>query len=107
LRELSSLRAKCQTNHADRVALERELVGASCGNELALVLWPGVQYRTGQAFDCARIAQAAHRVGAIAGFDMAHSIGNLPLSLHDWDVDFARHSSLHGYELYQRRYIWD
>jgi len=61
----------------------------SCGNELALVLWPGVQYRTGQAFDCARIANAAHRVGAIAGFDMAHAIGNLPLQLHDWDVDFA------------------
>ena len=61
----------------------------SCGNELAMVLWPGVQYRTGQAFDCARIARAAHRVGAIAGFDMAHAIGNLPLSLHDWDIDFA------------------
>jgi kynureninase len=59
------------------------------GNELALVLWPGVQYRTGQAFDCGRIASAAHRAGAIAGFDMAHAIGNLPLQLHDWDVDFA------------------
>ena len=53
------------------------------------MLWPGVQYRTGQYFDCARIALAAHRVGAIAGFDMAHAIGNLPLSLHDWEVDFA------------------
>src|SRR6185295_7133751 len=29
------------------------------GHELALVLWPGVQFRTGQAFDCARIARAA------------------------------------------------
>ena len=59
------------------------------GPELALVLWPGVQYRTGQAFDCARIAAAAHAVGASAGFDLAHAIGNLPLSLHEWDVDFA------------------
>jgi kynureninase len=59
------------------------------GSELALVLWPGVQYRTGQAFDCARIARAAHAVGAVAGFDMAHAIGNLPLALHDWNVDFA------------------
>jgi kynureninase len=59
------------------------------GHELALVLWPGVQYRTGQAFDCARIARAAHEVGAIAGFDLAHAIGNLPLSLHEWGVDFA------------------
>jgi kynureninase len=59
------------------------------GPELALVLWPGVQYRTGQYFDCGRITRAAHDVGALAGFDMAHAIGNLPLSLHEWDVDFA------------------
>jgi kynureninase len=59
------------------------------GDELALVLWPGVQYRTGQAFDCARIARAAHAQGALVGFDLAHAIGNLPLLLHDWNVDFA------------------
>ncbi len=59
------------------------------GHELALVLWPGVQYRTGQAFDCGRIVRAAHAVGAMAGFDLGHAIGNIPLSLHDWDVDFA------------------
>ena len=52
---------------------------AELGSELAMVLWPGVQYRTGQAFDCARIARAAHAVGAVAGFDLAHAIGNLPL----------------------------
>jgi len=62
---------------------------ADLGSELALVLWPGVQYRTGQAFDCARIARATHEAGAIAGFDLAHAIGNLPLALHDWDLDFA------------------
>ncbi|HNS28068.1 MAG TPA: kynureninase [Steroidobacteraceae bacterium] len=59
------------------------------GDTLALVLWPGVQYLTGQAFDCARIARAARRAGAAVGFDMAHAIGNLPLALHDWDADFA------------------
>lgn len=57
--------------------------------ELALVWWPGVQFRTGQAFDCARIARAARRAGAVIGFDLAHAIGNVPLSLHDWDADFA------------------
>ncbi|MBK6598708.1 MAG: kynureninase [Proteobacteria bacterium] len=59
------------------------------GSSLALVLWPGVQFRTGQAFDCGRIAAAAKRVGATVGFDMGHAIGNLPLALHDWDADFA------------------
>ncbi|MGB6488350.1 MAG: kynureninase, partial [Steroidobacteraceae bacterium] len=59
------------------------------GGEVALVLWPGVQYRTGQAFDLGRIAQAAHRAGCVAGFDLAHSIGNMPHALHDIEADFA------------------
>jgi kynureninase len=59
------------------------------GSEVALVLWPGVQYRTGQAFDLGRIAQAAHRAGCVAGFDLAHSIGNIPHALHDIEADFA------------------
>ncbi len=62
---------------------------AQHGASIALVLWPGLQFRTGQAFDLKRIAAAAHRAGAIAGFDLAHSIGNTPLSLHDDDADFA------------------
>jgi kynureninase len=59
------------------------------GEEIALVLWPGVQFRTGQSFDLARIARAAHRQGCIAGFDLAHSVGNTALDLHAADADFA------------------
>lgn len=59
------------------------------GPRLALVLWPGVQYRTGQAFDVAEIARLAHAAGAVAGFDLAHAVGNLPLRLHDSGADFA------------------
>ena len=59
------------------------------GPRLALVLWPGVQYRTGQAFDLAEIARLAHAQGAVAGLDLAHAVGNLPLSLHDDGADFA------------------
>ncbi|MCD9032895.1 kynureninase [Luteimonas sp. Y-2-2-4F] len=59
------------------------------GPRLALVLWPGVQYRTGQAFDVAGIARLAHAAGAVAGFDLAHAVGNLPLRLHDAGADFA------------------
>jgi kynureninase len=62
---------------------------AAHGPELALVLWPGVQFRTGQSFDLTRIARAAHAVGALAGFDLAHSMGNTPLKLHDSGADFA------------------
>jgi kynureninase len=59
------------------------------GQGIALVLWPGVQFRTGQAFDLARIARAARRAGANVGFDLAHAIGNVPLELHDTGADFA------------------
>jgi kynureninase len=71
----------------DESALEQLL--ASRGDEVALVLWPGVQYRSGQAFDLARIVAASRRAGAACGFDLAHSIGNLPLALHDDGADFA------------------
>ncbi|QIK81545.1 kynureninase [Lysobacter sp. HDW10] len=59
------------------------------GKRLSLVLWPGVQYRTGQAFDMAKIAELAHEAGAMVGFDLAHAVGNLPLQLHDINADFA------------------
>ena len=59
------------------------------GNSLAVVLFGGINYYTGQFFDMKRITQAAHDVNAIAGFDLAHVAGNIPLKLHDWGVDFA------------------
>jgi kynureninase len=59
------------------------------GAEIALVLWPGVQFRTGQSFDIGRITRAAHAAGCLIGFDLAHSIGNVPLSLHVDGADFA------------------
>jgi kynureninase len=59
------------------------------GDNLALVLLSGVNYLTGQAVDIERITAAAHSVGALAGFDLAHAAGNVPLHLHDWGADFA------------------
>jgi len=58
-------------------------------DELALVMFSGVQYYTGQAFQMEKICSKAHSVGAFCGFDLAHAAGNLQLRLHDWDVDFA------------------
>lgn len=58
-------------------------------NELALVMLSGVNYYSGQFFNIKEITTAAHKAGAIAGFDLAHAAGNLPLHLHNWEVDFA------------------
>jgi len=58
-------------------------------DELAMVLWGGLNYYSGQYFDIGAIANAAHDAGAVVGIDFAHGAGNIPLHLHDWDIDFA------------------
>ncbi len=71
--------------HTEDIVAAIELHGES----LAMVMFGGINYYTGQLFDMQRITEAAHDVNAIAGFDLAHVAGNVPLHLHDWGVDFA------------------
>lgn len=55
----------------------------------ALVLFPGIQYYTGQLFEIKTITAYAQSKGLTVGWDLAHAAGNVPLQLHDWNVDFA------------------
>lgn len=75
----------------ERLIREADILDAisAHGDSLALVLLGGLNYYTGELFDMAAITAAAHKAGALAGFDLAHAVGNVPLRLHDWDVDFA------------------
>ncbi|HRQ65555.1 MAG TPA: kynureninase [Xanthomonadaceae bacterium] len=68
-------------------AIERAL--AEHGPRIALVLMPGVQYLTGQAFEMAEIVRLSHAQGCLVGLDLAHAAGNLALSVHDDGADFA------------------
>ena len=66
-----------------------ELALAERGNEIAVFLLGGVNFLTGQRFDLERLAMATHQAGAVFGVDLAHAVANVPLRLHDWNVDFA------------------
>lgn len=59
------------------------------GEQISLVMFSGIQYYTGQLFNMKELTEASHKIGAYAGFDLAHAIGNVPMRLHDWNVDFA------------------
>ena len=71
--------------HMDHI----EAVIEKQGDEIALVLFAGVNFFTGQLFDIARITAAAQKHGCAVGIDLAHAVGNVPLHLHDWNIDFA------------------
>jgi kynureninase len=62
---------------------------AEHADTLAVVWMSGLNYYTGQVYNMAAIAQTARQHCIPIGFDLAHAIGNVPLRLHDWGVDFA------------------
>jgi kynureninase len=64
-------------------AIERD------GARIATILLPGIQYLTGQRLDLAAIVRAGHAQGCVVGFDLAHSIGNVEVAVHDSGADFA------------------
>ena len=90
-----------QPRSSDSLLHTADILGAIDKNahRLALVLLGGVNYLTGQVLDMPAISahmyslnQARKAKGQppiLYGLDLAHAVGNVPLALHDWKVDFA------------------
>lgn len=82
--EISPREGERTIRHEDIIAKIEENA-----HNLALVMLGGINYYTGQLFNLQAITEASHKAGAIAGFDLAHAVGNVALQLHNWKVDFA------------------
>lgn len=73
----------------DGRTIEEDDIIAAMSDEVALVILPTVQYRSGQLLDMKRLTDEAHKRGILIGFDGCHSVGSIPHAFSDWDVDFA------------------
>ena len=56
---------------------------------VCLLLLSGVNYQTGEVFELEKISSHCKTSDVVCGLDLAHAVGNVPLKLHDWEVDFA------------------
>ncbi|WP_398293778.1 kynureninase [Sporosarcina aquimarina] len=73
----------------DGQTLQTEDIIEAMTDDVAIVILSGVLYRSGQVLDMKKVTEAAHARGTLVGFDLCHSIGSIPHSLDDWNVDFA------------------
>ena len=83
------IRLKPRENESDIRTKDIKEIIDNNGDEIALIILGGVNYYTGQVFDMQEITKLGHDKGIKVGFDLAHAVGNISLSLHDWNVDFA------------------
>jgi kynureninase len=58
-------------------------------DEVAVVMLTHVDYRTGRMHDMAAITRAAHAVGAVMIWDLAHSAGAVPVDMAGSGAEFA------------------
>ena len=58
-------------------------------NDVCLCVINAVNYLSGQLLDIKEISDVCAKHNIILGLDLAHAIGNVPLDLHKWGVDFG------------------
>ena len=83
------IRLKPRENESNIRTKDLKKIIDNNGDEIALIILGGVNYYTGQVFDMQEITKLGHDKGIKVGFDLAHAVGNISLSLHNWNVDFA------------------
>ncbi|WP_374702541.1 kynureninase [Bacillus sp. M6-12] len=78
-----------QVKSRDGRYLEEDDIINQMTDEVALIVLPTVLYRSGQILNVKKLTDEAHKRGILIGFDACHSVGAIPHSFSEWDVDFA------------------
>ncbi|MCW5655680.1 kynureninase [Hydrogenophaga sp.] len=81
--------ALCKERGFELVLVEPEDIAAALTPELAVLMLTHVNYRTGAMHDMAAVTAAAHAVGALVVWDLAHSAGAVPVDLGSAGADYA------------------
>jgi kynureninase len=71
------------------IRCEKTEIANHLNNDVALLMLTHVDYRSSEMHDMAALTAEAHHHGALVLFDLAHSVGAVPLSLNECQVDFA------------------
>lgn len=77
------------TSSKDGRMLDEQDIVSLMTDEVALVVLPSALYRSGQLLDMPYLTREAHKRGILIGFDCSHSVGVVPHSFDEWDIDFA------------------
>jgi len=79
----------CKAQGLELVLVEPDGIISALSDQVAILLLTHVNYRTGAMHDMAKVTAAAHAVGALTIWDLAHSAGAVPVDLHAAEADFA------------------
>ena len=81
--------ALCKQRGYDLHLVDGDRIEAALNDETAVLMLTHVNYRTGAMHDMAGLTARAHDAGALAVWDLAHSVGAVPVDLHAANADFA------------------
>jgi kynureninase len=68
---------------------ELEMMLQARGHEISVLMLTHVNFRSGQIHNMQKLTQLAHAQGILVIWDLAHSVGAVPVELDNCKVDFA------------------
>ncbi|MEJ5991079.1 kynureninase [Ramlibacter sp. PS3R-8] len=81
--------ALCKERGMTLRLVEPDGIARALDTDTAVLMLTHVNYRTGAMHDLRAVTAAAHAVGALVVWDLAHSAGAVEVDLHGADADFA------------------